>query len=410
MQGDLKMNKSITIVCFGHEWDSWKRRSNRILGGLAKDPRIDHVIFFERPLTFKQIFLYLIKKASFTIKERCDRLFTHGQISKVAEKIYAITPIIPAAYLKVRWIQIVNEKLRYHQQLVLYWMILRKINLTKQKIILWFNRPEFNSGFLNSIRHDRVLYDCTEDYAELLKREPPYLSNKFAMEDEFLTKNSSLVTVVTNDLYKKKIGSNKKTYHISNGVDVSAFSEKVNKGESDYFEKYNKPIIGFVGIINDRHDVEALFEMASRHKEWSILLIGHKNESVYLRVMERGVSNIHFLTGISANELPLAINEFDVCLSLFKKVYLNSTSSSMKIYQYLASGKPIVAYPVSDAEYFADVIYLANDARDFTAMVEKALMESPEDPKVNKRKKYASQHDWGYKVDMFRDIIFSPMY
>jgi hypothetical protein len=327
----------------------------------------------------------------------------------VAKNIYVITPIIPAVYLTIRWTQIVNEKLRYYQQLILYWLISRKISLRKQKVILWFNRPEFNSGFLKSIRHDRVLYDCTEDYAELLKMEPPYLSSKFAMEDELLTERSSLITVVAKDLCKRKICINKNIYHIGNGVDCEAFSEKNNKGVSEFLRKYTKPIIGFVGIINVRHDVGMFFEMANRHKDWSILLIGHQNESVYLRVKEGGVSNIHFLNGISADELPPAINAFDVCLSLFKKDYLNSTSSSMKIYQYLASGKPIVAYPVSDAEYFGDVIYLASDAHDFVSMVEKALTESPNDPKVNKRKEYAKANDWEHKVGMFRDIIFSTM-
>jgi glycosyltransferase involved in cell wall biosynthesis len=406
MQGGLKMNERVVIVCFGYEWDSWERRSNRILSGLSQDPNVGYVIFFESPLTFRQIFSYLNKKASFTIRERCKRLFSRGQISKVAINIYVITPIVPAVYLKIRWIQIVNEKLRYYQQWILYWMISRKIGLRKHKVILWFNRPDFNSGFLKLIRHDRALYDCTEDYTELLKTEPPYLSSKFAMEDELLTKKSSLITVVTNELYKRKININKHTYHISNGVDYEAFSEKVNKGLSEFFGEYIKPIIGYVGIINDRHDVGMLFEMASSHKDWSILLIGHQKESVYLKAKEGGVSNIHFLTGISANELPLTINAFNVCLSLFKKDYLNSTSSSMKIYQYLASGKPIVAYPISDAEYFADVIYLANDAQDFVIMVEKALRESPDDLKVNKRKEYARQHDWEHKVDMFRNIIF----
>lgn len=399
------MNENIAIVCFGHEWDSWKRRSNRILSGLSQDPNVAYIIFFERPLTFRQIFSYLNNKASFTIKERCKRFFSRGQISKVAKKIYIITPIIPVVYLKVRWFQIANEKLRYYQQLFLYWLISRKLNLGREKVILWFNRPEFNSGFLMSIRHDKALYDCTEDYTELLKMEPPNLNSKFALEDELLTRKSSLVTVVTNDLYKNKMKINKNTYHISNGVDYKEFSEKSSNGQSECFRKQTKPFIGFVGIINYRHDLEILLEMALQHNGWSIMLIGHQSESVYWRIRTSELSNIHFLNGLCADELPLVINKFDVCLSLLKNNYLNSTGSSMKIYQYLASGKPIVAYPVSDAELFRDVIYLAENHDDYLKKTELALSEMPDDPKVSKRKEYAKANDWANKVKKFKKLV-----
>ena len=84
---------------------------------------------------------------------------------------------------------------------------------------------------------------------------------------------------------------------------------------------------------------------------------------------------------------------------------MNRTGSSMKIYQYLASGKPIVSYPVADAECFSDVIYLANDRNEYIELVGRSLNESLDDPKVALRKEYARQNDWGIKIEKFCKLI-----
>lgn len=398
-------NEKIVIICFGFEWDSWLRRSNRILLGLSEEKNIKSILFFERSLTLRNIFDYFRDKANFITVERCKRFFHSGPLVRINEKIYVGTTLIPFVYIRYKWTQIVNEKFRYLQHKILISYFYKKMNVQESRILLWFNRPEFNRVFLDKINCWKILYDCTEDYIELLSGEDEYLFNKHKVADEFITKRADIVTVAPTTVFEKKSKINPHTYFISNGVDYESFVSLKNNGKKMFLGNYQHPILGFIGILNDRHDLNALVEIASKHENWSIILIGHANKILKNIQSKNGLSNIYFIDGMPAKDIPACLSEFDVCLCPYKVTYLNNTGGSMKLYQYLASGKPIVSYEVAGAEYFKDVIYIAKDTQEFAAMVEKALEEPLNDPKVNKRKEYARQNDWKIKIEKFCGLI-----
>lgn len=402
-----RINDKINIICFGHEWDSWVRRSNRILQGLCEKGYAELVIFFERPLTIRNIYEYFIGKANYTIRERCHRLFTRGFWSHINDHIITVTPVIPAVFFRFPILQILSETIRTFQHLLIL-KFLRTFKESKdRKILLWFQRPEFNSRYINYIAHWKVLYDCTEDYIELLKNEDPVLLKKYKKDDKVITENADAITSVSKEYYAVKAKSNPNTHWINNGVDFRSFAEMFAEGKEKKESRNRKTVISFIGILNHRHDLDLILELARHYPECIIELVGPKNDYVASKVTEKEISTIGFIPGIAAKDLPRYLQGVDVCLSLCRYNYLNRTGSSMKIYQYLASGKPIVAYPVSDAEYFRDVIYLADDRQRFIELVSNAMNEPPDDPKIALRKEYARRNDWEGKISEFRDLINS---
>lgn len=401
-----KRSRKITIICFGHEWDSWLRRSNRILLGLCEKGYTELVIFFERPLTFRNIYEYFTGKANYTIKERCRRLFSRGLWCCVNDRVITITPIIPAVFFRWTVLQSINEMIRAAQHL----LILKFLRIFKEagdrKVLLWFQRPEFNSRYLKHFPHWKVLYDCTEDYIELLSNENPALLSKYKLDDAIITESADVITAVSIVVADKKAKVNPNTHWISNGVDFQAFTEAASQSKREK-EDRKKPVITFIGILNRRHDLDLILELAERYPECTIELISPNNNYVTAKITQQGISNIRFIPGIAAKNIPQYLQGIDVCLSLLRYDYLNRTGSSMKIYQYLASGKPIAAYPVSDAEYFSDVVYLADNRQMFVELVGIAMNEPPDDPKIALRKEYARRNDWQGKISEFRNLINS---
>lgn len=401
-----RRGNEVTIACFGHEWDSWLRRSNRILSGLCENGLAAQVIFFERPLTFRNIFEHFTGKANYTIKERCLRLFRHGFWCHINDHIIVVTPVIPAVFLHVPILQAINEALRTFQHVLFFTLIKRVKGFKDNKILLWFQRPEFNSRYIKRIPHWKILYDCTEDYIELLSIEDPVLLNKYKEDDTLITENADIITAVSKLVTDKKAKVNQNTHWISNGVDFRLFTENFSK--TTVKEKSNaKHVISFIGILNHRHDLDLILELAEHYPECTIEIVGSNNGNVSSKTIERGIPNVRFISGIAADDIPQYLHGVDVCLSVLKCDYLNQTGSSMKIYQYLASGRPIVAYPVADAQYFSDVIYLADTRNRFIELVGTAMNESKDDSKVALRKEYARRNDWYEKISEFHNLINS---
>jgi len=78
--------------------------------------------------------------------------------------------------------------------------------------------------------------------------------------------------------------------------------------------------------------------------------------------------------------------------------------SPLKLYEYLASGKPVVGNPHPEGSEFADLIYLADTPDTFASAVQMALDESP--ALCLPRQKSAHQHSWEVRVnEMEKQIL-----
>ncbi|MFQ5754095.1 MAG: hypothetical protein ACE5HI_19065, partial [bacterium] len=335
---------------------------------------------------------YLTGKSNYTTGERCRRFLTNGPSSKVSNNITVVTTMIPCVFFNLPILQTISETIRTVQHILIFKFLQRFKRLKKDKVLLWLQRPEFNSRYIKHIPHWKIFYDCTEDYVELLKNENPTLLNKYKKDDTTITEKADMITTVSKEYAAIKVETNQNTHWISNGVDCRAFAETVTEDKEEKGDRM--PVLCFIGILNSRHDLDLIIELAQNYPDCLIELVGHVNNYVSSEITKRDILNIQFIPGIPSEGIPLYLQGVSVCLSLFKHNYLNQTCSSMKIYQYLASGKPIVSYPVSDAEYFNDVIYLADNRRRYLELVSTAMNEPLDGPKVTLRKEYARRNDW----------------
>jgi len=102
---------------------------------------------------------------------------------------------------------------------------------------------------------------------------------------------------------------------------------------------------------------------------------------------------VHFFGRKDKEELPGYIKAFDVCLNPFRKNQLTDRVSPLKLYEYLASGRPVVSVEMPGVLEFRDVIEIATDYNSFIASVQKALTQENEEKK-NHRLDIASHNSW----------------
>ena len=76
-----------------------------------------------------------------------------------------------------------------------------------------------------------------------------------------------------------------------------------------------------------------------------------------------------------------------------------------KIYQYLASGKPIVSSIFPEASKYKDLIYLCDTKNDFEISIKEALINGNDSILIAKRKNAAKKNDLGAISDLTLSII-----
>ena len=115
-------------------------------------------------------------------------------------------------------------------------------------------------------------------------------------------------------------------------------------------------------------------------------------------------ANFHFLGEKNYKDVPLFTEKLDVLISFKKNDFTTAGGDSQKIYEYLATGKPIVTTPVPPAPRYKDVIYVAHDKVEFAEYLGKALEE--DDPeKRTRRMEIARENSWEKRADVILEKV-----
>lgn len=167
-----------------------------------------------------------------------------------------------------------------------------------------------------------------------------------------------------------------------------------------------RPRVGYVGAIDERaFDGPLVAAVARLRPRWSFVLVGPVRPAADRDL--RGLANVHLLGPVAYEELPALVRGFDVCLIPYRTDGLASYAHPKKFFEYLATGKPVVATPLSaltdlDAPYFA-----AATPEEFVAAVEAALLEGDSPELMARRRACANANSWQARGAELRELLAS---
>jgi glycosyltransferase involved in cell wall biosynthesis len=177
--------------------------------------------------------------------------------------------------------------------------------------------------------------------------------------DRYLFRNADGNIVVSSYLKKHLIElgvKEGKIIFLPNAADTDFFRPDVPCGHiRERYGLHNKKVIGFVGGLNHVHGLDFLFDIIpdvlNSQKEAVFFLIGDGVLRGHLekRIQDMGMGNKVFLAGnVPHSDLPAYVSVFDIAVVPDSNEY----GSPMKIFEYMAMAKPVVAPvigPVTDA-------------------------------------------------------------
>jgi hypothetical protein len=255
-----------------------------------------------------------------------------------------------------------------------------------------------------SLKKNSFTFDHAEDFAHIKNAAPHIITS-----EKNLQKNAQIVTAPHKKLLRKNVSSShsrgggnpvsnsqlksSRDLVIKNGVDWHHFKDtsKMIQTCDVGLCWIKKPVLGFIGTLDERVDEVLLGHLAASFPSASIVLVGNTDYRPVIEVAEQH-PNIFPVGKQPYAKLPLFIQSFDILITPYK---YNKSAIIVhpELPLYLTSGKPIVA-PSATAAVACGAIYQPKSHTDWVIAIAEALKEKKRSKKRFLRISQAKKLVW----------------
>lgn len=219
--------------------------------------------------------------------------------------------------------------------------------------------------------------------------------------DERLCKKVDLVFATSRGQVNRRRNYNPETYLLPNGVNYELFNQALDPATPVPADiaALPKPVIGLVGWLSFQVDPLLLLRIAEAYPDCSLALVGpdaFTQDATYQQLKAR--PNVHFLGRKPVEELPRYLKAIDVATIPYRVEGHNLTAYPLKLHEYLAAGRPVVATALPELRHFTHVVRVAATYDEFLAELGEALQERDQHALAT-RLAEAQQNTWDKRVE-----------
>lgn len=256
--------------------------------------------------------------------------------------------------------------------------------------ILMNDKDLFRSFYLKELLKPRLYLYYDRDYilsVDYWKKHGGELEPKLAAK-------SDLIVTHSDHLMELMLPYNKNIYNVGSGIDLSLFDVTRKYDKPEELRSLEGPLLGYVGALSAlRLDEEALIKIAIERPQWNLVFVGPE-DNIFRRSRLHRLSNVTFCGRKPISEIPAFIANMDVCLNPQVINEITIGNYPLKIDEYLAMGRPVVATKTKGMRLFEPYTYLAEPGGDYISLVEEALSEADNEKERQKRIAFAQSHSW----------------
>jgi teichuronic acid biosynthesis glycosyltransferase TuaH len=143
-----------------------------------------------------------------------------------------------------------------------------------------------------------------------------------------------------------------------------------------WFAALPSPRILYVGVLDDRLDVSAVREVAERFSQGTVVLLGPVGDRTALDPL-RHVPNIRIEPPVGRVEVATLVHAAEVCVMPHHRMRITAAMSPLKLYEYLAGGRPVAATDLPPVQAVHPSIVRVREGESFADGVAEALARGP---------------------------------
>lgn len=262
----------------------------------------------------------------------------------------------------------------------------------------------YNSQYLERLNAPRVIYEYIDDLGVF-----PQGREAMQKAHDVLLSTADVVAATARILLEDVIKKRTDAIFCPNGVDYDHFlpaREERTLPPSDLkmFADTGAPIIGYYGALANWFDYGLLEQVARSRPDWQIVLIGADYDNSIRPSGILGIPNIHWMGPRPYPILPEYLKWFDVAIIPFKINDITNSTSPLKLFEYFAGHKPVVATALHEVQLYDEVL-IANNIQEFIEKTEKALVLRNMPEFISRLDKIARENTWDARVDQLLDTL-----
>ena len=378
---------SFNFIYFSNaDWDYNRQRPQQFATRLSQYARV----LFVSPFGIRSIAF-----SDFTrIIRRIRSRFTHAAKASTHGNLTIYEPLFYFPFPNNRPASAINGHLL--NSFLQKWM--KKNHISDP--LIWAGVPSTTVvSVVKLINPSFLIYDCIDNFAPMHKQQTGIME-----AERFLAERAQIVFASAEELYEKMKLINDRTFLLPNAADFQLFQTAMNNDlpvPADVAH-IKSPILGYMGEVAKWFDFDLIHDLALRHPDWNVVLLGRISDDTAQKIL--ALPNVHFLGRKNHDELPSYLSKFDVCLLPFQVNSITSAVSPVKLFEYLAAGKPVVSTPLKEVMRYRDVVEIAERAK-FSDAIKSALSNSADEHKLQQRLDVARNNTWDQRVNEIISIL-----
>jgi hypothetical protein len=143
-----------------------------------------------------------------------------------------------------------------------------------------------------------------------------------------------------------------------------------------WFARMPAPRILYVGVVDDRLDVPAVREVATRFSQGTVVLLGPLGDRTVLGPLN-GVPNVRVEPPVGRMEVASLVHAAQACIMPHRRTKITAAMSPLKLYEYLAGGRPVAVTDLPPVRSVHPTVVRVGEGESFADGVAEALSRGP---------------------------------
>lgn len=227
------------------------------------------------------------------------------------------------------------------------------------------------AGFAPMSWAGRVCYYAIDDWLAHhgQARTRPALDEAYAA-----IRSKQLPVVAVSDAVLEAVGSPGPSLVLPNGVDPSEW--EAPESPPSWFADLPRPTVTYMGRLDDRFDIDAVRAAAAARPDVTFVVVGPGHDQAAFVDLGQA-ANVAVHGPIPRPEVAAVLSASDACMVSHVDNPLTRSMSPLKLFEYLAAGRPVAARRFPPVEGVHDHVTLYDDPADLAEAVDAALAAGP---------------------------------
>ncbi|MCB0977616.1 MAG: glycosyltransferase [Acidimicrobiales bacterium] len=268
-------------------------------------------------------------------------------------------------------------------------------------LVLWaYPANDDLPRLIDAIRPDVVVADLVDDNRTWYEAGDEHVARIEANYREVLAR-ADVAIANCEPVAKALAGYIDEPIHVvPNGLELNP--EPSNDPRPAFMRGMTGPVIGYVGNLSSRLDLDLISEIARARPGWNFVFVGSAHLDRSILDLDR-LGNVHFPGVLPYRKVRGFLSHVDVAIIPHLDNEMTRSMNPLKAFVYASAGVPAVSTPVANLVDLGDLMTVAEGPDAFLAAIEAHLARPRPHPDTERLR----EHSWQQRVETVFSLIDS---